>query len=51
MIRRETSSGPFVRGFLLPCPGTRLSIEKSAIHGDDAKLRVEVTSGCRPVVK
>jgi hypothetical protein len=29
----------------------RLSIQKSAIHGDDANLRVEVTSDCRPLVR
>ncbi|HEY3498650.1 MAG TPA: hypothetical protein VGK73_28360 [Polyangiaceae bacterium] len=29
----------------------RLSVEKSAIVGDDANLRVEVTSDCRPVVR
>ncbi len=29
----------------------QLSIGKSAIHSDDANLRVEVTSDCRPVVR
>lgn len=28
-----------------------LSIQKSAIHGEDADLRVEVTSDCRPLVR
>ena len=28
-----------------------LSVQKSAIHGDDANLRVEVTSDCRPLVR
>jgi hypothetical protein len=28
-----------------------LIVQKSAIHGDDANLRVEVTSDCRPLVR